>query len=69
MFVLKVYEEASKTEWQRYEKEVAAFKAQLTPAQAAALKEERSRQQAKRRSLRIKRVSILKFRFIFSQGT
>ncbi|XP_062467540.1 transcription factor A, mitochondrial isoform X2 [Pezoporus occidentalis] len=51
----QVYEEASKTEWQRYEKEVAAYKAQLTPAQAAALKEERSRQQAKRRSLRIKR--------------
>ncbi|XP_057259359.1 transcription factor A, mitochondrial isoform X1 [Pezoporus wallicus] len=51
----QVYEEASKTEWQRYEKEVAAYKAQLTPAQAAALKEERNRQQAKRRSLRIKR--------------
>ncbi|XP_061229838.1 transcription factor A, mitochondrial isoform X2 [Neopsephotus bourkii] len=51
----QVYEEASKTEWQRYEKEMAAYKAQLTPAQAAALKEERSRQQAKRRSRRIKR--------------
>ncbi|KAM4670099.1 transcription factor A, mitochondrial isoform 2-T2 [Amazona ochrocephala] len=51
----QVYEEASKTEWQRYGKEVAAYKAQLTPAQAAALKEERRRQQAKRRSLKIKR--------------
>lgn len=42
---------------------MAAFKAQLTPAQAAALKEERRKQLAKRRSIRAKRVSILKFRF------
>ncbi|XP_005153763.2 transcription factor A, mitochondrial [Melopsittacus undulatus] len=51
----QVYEEASKIEWQRYEKELAAYKAQLTPAQAEALKEERSRRQAKRRTLRIRR--------------
>lgn len=48
---------------------MAAYKAQLTPAQAAALKEERRKQLAKRRSVRAKRVSILKFRFLFSQGT
>ncbi|KAM9550627.1 transcription factor A, mitochondrial [Guaruba guarouba] len=51
----QVYEEASKTEWQRYGKDVAAYKAQLTPAQAAALKEERSRRQAKRRWRKRKR--------------
>lgn len=48
---------------------MAAYKAQLTPAQAAALKEERRKQLAKRRSIRAKRVSILKFTFLFSQGT
>ncbi|KFQ41845.1 hypothetical protein N333_00457, partial [Nestor notabilis] len=51
----QVYEEASKTDWQRYEKEVAAYKAQLTPAQAAALKEERSKRLARRRSLKLKK--------------
>ncbi|NXD63833.1 TFAM factor, partial [Eolophus roseicapillus] len=51
----KVYEEASKTDWQRYEKEMAAYEAQLTPAQAAALKEEKSKRQARRRSLKIKK--------------
>ncbi|XP_030343604.1 transcription factor A, mitochondrial isoform X2 [Strigops habroptila] len=51
----QVYEEATKTDWQRYGKEVAAYKAQLTPAQAAALKEERSKLLAKRRSLKLKR--------------
>ncbi|XP_009868078.1 PREDICTED: transcription factor A, mitochondrial, partial [Apaloderma vittatum] len=51
----QVYEEARKTEWQRYVKQMAAFKAQLTPAQAAALKEERRIRLAKRRSVRAKR--------------
>lgn len=48
---------------------MAAYKAQLTPAQAAALKEERRKQLARRRSLKAKRVSILKFKFLLSQGT
>ncbi|XP_075615116.1 transcription factor A, mitochondrial [Balearica regulorum gibbericeps] len=51
----QVYEEARKTDWQRYEEQLAAYKAQLTPAQAAALKEERRRRLAKRRSFRAKR--------------
>ncbi|NWI25712.1 TFAM factor, partial [Sula dactylatra] len=51
----QVYEEARKTDWQRYEEQLAAYKAQLTPAQAAALKEERRKQLAKRRSFRAKR--------------
>ncbi|NXD78355.1 TFAM factor, partial [Halcyon senegalensis] len=51
----QVYEEARKTDWQRYKEQLAAYKAQLTPAQAAALKEERRRRLAKRRSFRVKR--------------
>ncbi|OXB63835.1 hypothetical protein ASZ78_004130 [Callipepla squamata] len=51
----QVYEEARKTDWQKYEEQLAAYKAQLTPAQAAALKEERRKRLAKRRSFRIKR--------------
>ncbi|XP_041877646.1 transcription factor A, mitochondrial isoform X3 [Corvus kubaryi] len=51
----QVYEEARKTDWKRYGEQMAAFKAQLTPAQAAALKEERRKQVAKRRSIRAKR--------------
>ncbi|KAM9273628.1 transcription factor A, mitochondrial [Morus bassanus] len=51
----QVYEEARKTDWQRYEEQLAAYKAQLTPAQAAALKEERRKQLAKRRSFKAKR--------------
>ncbi|XP_050754884.1 transcription factor A, mitochondrial [Gymnogyps californianus] len=51
----QVYEEARKTDWQRYEQQLAAYKAQLTPTQAAALKEERRRRLAKRRSFRAKR--------------
>ncbi|NWH54731.1 TFAM factor, partial [Fregata magnificens] len=51
----QAYEEARKTDWQRYEKQLAAYKAQLTPAQAAALKEERRKRLAKRRSFRVKR--------------
>ncbi|XP_074780539.1 transcription factor A, mitochondrial [Athene noctua] len=44
-----VYVEATKTDWQRYEKQLATYKAQLTPAQAEALREEKRRQQARRR--------------------
>ncbi|NWS22353.1 TFAM factor, partial [Pachyramphus minor] len=51
----QVYEEAKKAEWQRYGEQLAKYKAQLTPAQAAALKEERRQQLAKRRSLQAKR--------------
>ncbi|KFQ20835.1 hypothetical protein N331_05798, partial [Merops nubicus] len=51
----QVYEEARKTDWQRYKEQLAAYKAQLTPAQAAILKEERKRRLAKRRSFRAKR--------------
>ncbi|KFQ75328.1 hypothetical protein N337_12971, partial [Phoenicopterus ruber ruber] len=51
----QVYEEARKTDWQRYEEQLAAYKAQLTPAQAEALKEERRKRLAKRRSFRAKR--------------
>ncbi|NXT93136.1 TFAM factor, partial [Anhinga rufa] len=51
----QVYEEARKTDWQRYEEQLAAYKAQLTPAQAVALKEERKKRLAKRRSFRAKR--------------
>ncbi|NXR06261.1 TFAM factor, partial [Semnornis frantzii] len=51
----QVYEEARKTDWQKYKEQLAAYKAQLTPAQAAALKEERKKQLAKRRSVRVKR--------------
>ncbi|XP_065602770.1 transcription factor A, mitochondrial [Cyrtonyx montezumae] len=51
----QAYEEARKMDWQKYEEQLAAYKAQLTPAQAAALKEERRKRLAKRRSFRIKR--------------
>ncbi|NWH82180.1 TFAM factor, partial [Piaya cayana] len=51
----QVYEEARKMDWQRYGEQLAAYKAQLTPAQAEALKEERKNRLAKRRSLRAKR--------------
>ncbi|KFP35636.1 hypothetical protein N324_10780, partial [Chlamydotis macqueenii] len=50
-----VYEEARKADWQRYGEQLAAYKAQLTPAQATALKEERKKRLAKRRSFRKKR--------------
>ncbi|KAI6066635.1 Transcription factor A, mitochondrial [Aix galericulata] len=50
-----VYEEARKADWRIYEEKLAAYKAQLTPAQAAALKEERTKRLAKRRSFRKKR--------------
>ncbi|KFP03916.1 hypothetical protein N300_07746, partial [Calypte anna] len=51
----QVYEEARKTDWQKYQQQLAAYKAQLTPAQAAALREERRKRLAKRRSFRAKR--------------
>ncbi|XP_009954031.1 PREDICTED: transcription factor A, mitochondrial, partial [Leptosomus discolor] len=51
----QVYEEARKTDWQRYAEQLAAYKAQLTPAQAAALKEEKRRRLARRRSFKAKR--------------
>ncbi|NXX93024.1 TFAM factor, partial [Centropus bengalensis] len=51
----QVYEEAKKTDWLRYEEQLAAYKAQLTPAQEAALKEERQKYLARRRLLRTKR--------------
>ncbi|NWX13569.1 TFAM factor, partial [Aegotheles bennettii] len=51
----QVYEEARKTDWQKYQQQLAAYKAQLTPAQAAALREERRKRLAKRRSSRAKR--------------
>ncbi|XP_075010209.1 transcription factor A, mitochondrial isoform X2 [Calonectris borealis] len=54
----QVYEEARKTDWQRYEEQLAAYKAQLSPAQAAALREEKRRRLAKRRSFRAKRAKL-----------
>ncbi|XP_071420108.1 transcription factor A, mitochondrial [Pithys albifrons albifrons] len=51
----QVYEEEKKTDWQRYIEQLAKYKAQLTPAQAAALKEERRKQLAKRRAFRAKK--------------
>ncbi|XP_067155776.1 transcription factor A, mitochondrial isoform X1 [Apteryx mantelli] len=51
----QVYEEARRADWQRYKEQLAMYKAQLTPAVAAALKEERRRQLAKRRSFKQKR--------------
>uniref|UniRef100_A0A8C0I7T7 Transcription factor A, mitochondrial n=1 Tax=Bubo bubo TaxID=30461 RepID=A0A8C0I7T7_BUBBB len=51
----QVYEEARKTDWQRYEEQLATYKAQLTPAQAEALREERRRQLARRRLFKAKR--------------
>ncbi|NXM66834.1 TFAM factor, partial [Serilophus lunatus] len=51
----QVYEAARKTDWKKYGEQLAAYKAQLTPVQAAALKEERKKQQERRRSIRAKR--------------
>ncbi|XP_056350520.1 transcription factor A, mitochondrial isoform X2 [Oenanthe melanoleuca] len=56
----QVYEESRKIDWKRYGEQMAAYKAQLTPAQAAALKEERRKQLAKRRSIRAKRAKLKK---------
>ncbi|NXC12723.1 TFAM factor, partial [Corythaeola cristata] len=55
IFTRRAYEEARKTDWKRYEEQLAAYKAHLTPAQAEALREERRKQLAKRRSFRKKR--------------
>lgn len=49
------YEAAAKVERQVYKEEMAKFKAQLTPAQEEALKEEKRRKVAKRRAIRKKR--------------
>ncbi|XP_010187646.1 PREDICTED: transcription factor A, mitochondrial, partial [Mesitornis unicolor] len=49
------YEEARKADWQKYKEQLDAYKAQLTPAQAAALKEERRKQLARRKSYRARR--------------
>ncbi|NWR28150.1 TFAM factor, partial [Tachuris rubrigastra] len=51
----QVYEEARKTEWQRYGEQMAKYKAQLTPVQVEALKEERRRRLARRRSIQAKK--------------
>ncbi|NXN22214.1 TFAM factor, partial [Nycticryphes semicollaris] len=51
----QVYEDARKTDWQKYSEQLAAYKAQLSPAQAVALKEERRKRLAKRRLFRAKR--------------
>ncbi|NXL30239.1 TFAM factor, partial [Glaucidium brasilianum] len=56
----EVYVEATKTDWKRYEKQLATYKAQLTPAQAEALREERRIQQARRRLIKTRReLSVL----------
>ncbi|XP_032837462.2 transcription factor A, mitochondrial [Tyto alba] len=56
----QVYEEATKTDWERYEGQLAAYKAQLTPAQIVALKEEKRKRLARRRLFRVKReLSVL----------
>ncbi|NXV82728.1 TFAM factor, partial [Atlantisia rogersi] len=51
----QVYEEARKTDWQNYKEQLAAYKAQLTPAQAVALREERKKKMARRRFLKARR--------------
>ncbi|NXX86020.1 TFAM factor, partial [Urocolius indicus] len=51
----QVYEEVKKADWQRYTEQLAAYRAQLTPAQAIALDEEKRKRWARRRSLRAKR--------------
>ncbi|XP_060097214.1 transcription factor A, mitochondrial [Heteronotia binoei] len=49
------YEAAAKIEMQTYKEQMAKYKAQLTPAQEEALKEEKRRKVAKRRATRKKR--------------
>ncbi|NXU51371.1 TFAM factor, partial [Turnix velox] len=51
----QVYEDARRTDWQKYSQQLAVYKAQLSPAQAAVLEEERRNRLAKRRSLKAKR--------------
>ncbi|XP_010213131.1 PREDICTED: transcription factor A, mitochondrial, partial [Tinamus guttatus] len=56
----QVYEEAREVEWQKYQEEMAKYKAQLTPAKIAALKEERQRRIVRRRLFQQKReLSVL----------
>ncbi|NWI11832.1 TFAM factor, partial [Crypturellus soui] len=51
----QVYEEAGQADWQKYREDVAKYNAQLTPAEAAALKEERQRRTLRRRLRQKKR--------------
>nr|XP_056706539.1 transcription factor A, mitochondrial [Euleptes europaea] len=51
----QAYEAAAKIERQTYKEQMAKYKAQLTPAQEEALKEEKRRKVAKRRATRRKR--------------
>ncbi|NXD15192.1 TFAM factor, partial [Nothocercus nigrocapillus] len=51
----QVYEEARQADWQKYQEELAKYKAQLTPAETAALKEERQRRMLRRRLFQQKR--------------
>ncbi|NXF02811.1 TFAM factor, partial [Smithornis capensis] len=51
----QVYEEAKRIDWQRYGEQLALYKAQLTPAQVATLKEERRKRLARKRSLKAKK--------------
>ncbi|CAN0234535.1 unnamed protein product [Bubo scandiacus] len=51
----QVYEEARKTDWRTYEEQLATYKAQLTPAEAEALREEKRRRLARRRLFKAKR--------------
>uniref|UniRef100_A0A8C6ZL04 Transcription factor A, mitochondrial n=1 Tax=Nothoprocta perdicaria TaxID=30464 RepID=A0A8C6ZL04_NOTPE len=51
----QVYEKAGQADWQKYHEELAEYKAQLTPADAAALREEKERQLARRRFFQKKR--------------
>ncbi|NXN97268.1 TFAM factor, partial [Rhinopomastus cyanomelas] len=54
----QVYEEAEKTDRQRYRNQLAVYKAQLTHAQATAWEEEKKKQRAKRKSLKAKKELI-----------
>ncbi|KAL8187049.1 UNVERIFIED_CONTAM: hypothetical protein K2H54_028832 [Gekko kuhli] len=51
----QAYEAAAKLERQAYKEQIAKYKAQLTPAQEEALKEEKRRKAEKRRAVRKKR--------------
>ncbi|KAM7169744.1 transcription factor A, mitochondrial isoform 3-T3 [Macrochelys suwanniensis] len=51
----QTYEAAAKVERQAYKEELAIYKAQLSPAQIVALKEERRQKRAKRKAMRKKR--------------
>ncbi|XP_024057672.2 transcription factor A, mitochondrial [Terrapene carolina triunguis] len=51
----QTYEAAAKVERQAYKEELAKYKAQLSPAQILALKEERRQKRAKRKATRKKR--------------